>query len=222
MSTLDQTRRREGAAFALIRIIQRDEPKIFERLRNAVCDGLKEIASGMHLPDEKYTIVAEWCASLDLDCDAVQSAAMLLSLFPDDKPLEAGDAKFFVWQDERGEIRDHSIDWRAGETKKTFLGRAEELFDRMKRLEENSGTVAAVNPINPKHIEWLVRFQAWKEPLTKIAAVERTDRHDVKRAIRGIATLLELKLRPTTSGRPRGRGGAKRPAHHVVRRERRR
>lgn len=211
---IDDSWRREAAAFAVVRVIQRRRPQDFEDFAARVRAGDDEA---------KFTIAAEWCGELNLACDSIITAAAHLALDPKaddiDAAKEAG--TILIWKDSEG-IHDHQIVWRPGETKKDFRARAEAHFDRMKGLEQQGGKVAASNRINHSHLEWLVRFQVGNEPITEIANTVSQARKDVRLALRGTASLLGLKLRTASPGRPRGSGRPLRRTHRFPRRSQRR
>jgi hypothetical protein len=108
--------------------------------------------------------------------------------------------------DEDSEGRYYYIPWRPGESKTQFLIRAGDEFDRQKQAEESNGSVAASDRINPKHVEWLVRFQLNGEEYGDIAKGDGVDRSDLTKAILAAADLLDLKLRTARRGRPLGSG----------------
>jgi hypothetical protein len=217
---IDYSYRRWAAADTIIRIVRRDRP-----------DAVRELCAQLHgvfgfqetcFNDETCEVIAAWCSGLNLGCEAIRFEVEALSLYPRllaDNPSVQDHHSLDDDDDDRPFYR---LPWIPGESKRQFTARAHAEFYRHKKAEVESGGIVASNRINPKHIDWFVRFQTNGDPYDRIAKSEHTDRNDVKRAIRGIATLLDLKLRPTTPGRPRGSGAAKSPASHVVRRERRR
>lgn len=95
------------------------------------------------------------------------------------------------------------------ESKERFLQRAEEHFaaraNRMKRICAWEGPVR-LPPSLLQHTEWLVRFQLRNETFLEIAAGVRWRTDDPKKvvevAVRRLAALIELSLRPLRRGRP--------------------
>jgi hypothetical protein len=53
-------------------------------------------------------------------------------------------------------------------------------------------------------IDWAIRFQLLREPVSKIASEETKDVKTVRKAIHGFLEFIDLPLRPTAAGRPRG------------------
>lgn len=208
-ATVDHSYQREDAAFSIVRILQRQDPKDFDILRQRV--------RAEDQQERQEEIVRAWCRALRLSCDSIQMAALHLAL--DDKDGPVGTLRLVFWADSDGHLRDHTIEYRSRETKKSFLARAEAHFDQMREFERQGGSVQASNSINQRHVEWLVRFQVWNETITAIVQGLQggPDRKQVRQALRAVATLLGLTLREAPSGRPRGRmdSGQKR---HVVRR----
>jgi hypothetical protein len=129
----------------------------------------------------------------------------------------AGQTETDTDDDAPDDARRYRLLWIPGESKRKFVERALAEFYRLKNEDLERGGIVASNRINPKHIEWFVRFQVKQEGYDSIARSEKADRTDVRRAIREIASLLELELRPTAAGRPRGRGKPKRQANLIVR-----
>jgi hypothetical protein len=114
-TTIDDSWRREAAAFTVVQIIRRDQPEEFEELRARVCAGL-EVREGVELPEEKFQLVADWCAARQLSSDWVRLAAVQLTLFPNDKPL--GRLTIVVLTDDDGEPRDENyLPWYPTDSK---------------------------------------------------------------------------------------------------------
>jgi hypothetical protein len=98
------------------------------------------------------------------------------------------------------------------ESRENFLARARNHFD----ARAVRGKTLGYRKVSPKpsllttHLDWLVRFQLKGEAFAQIAAACGSvgTRQTVDAAVRSLARLLELTLRPTPRGgaRPRPRG----------------
>jgi hypothetical protein len=205
---VDNSSRREVAAFDVVRLLRLDRPKDFEAL------SVRVRAEGQL--DRQAEILEEWCKSIGLSCEPIKMAALHLALDPKDKP--AGAIKLILWTDAEGQLHDHRLEWIPGETKKAFLARAENHFNCMKDLERQGGNVIEVKPVNRRHLDWLIRFQVKQERITRIATANSTDPKEVRRVLRSVAALLELDLRETVPGRPRGRRDSSSRNRHIARR----
>jgi hypothetical protein len=210
--------RRWAAADAVLRIVRRDQPHAIQQLRIRVGRVLG-FGEGTTLNDETTGAVAAWCDELHLGCEAIRFEALALALVVEAEDQPASDG---LAPDDDLDTPYYRIPWIPGESKRRFVTRAVAEFDRKKNAEVDSGGIVAPDRINPKHVEWFVQFQVHGVPYDRIAKAESADRQDVKRAIRDLALLLQLKLRPAPPGRPKGRGGRpKRSAFQIVRRRRR-
>jgi hypothetical protein len=105
------------------------------------------------------------------------------------------------------------------ETKDHFMSRAEDHFRarqlRLRRIAKDAGFTSnppAQTPELAKHVGWLVRFQINDESASAIARSSGLHGPDqrvtVAKAIRQLARLIGLPLRPVARGRPRCRRAA--------------
>jgi hypothetical protein len=197
---VDYSHRRGVAARAVLRVVQRDRPDLVEELRSGFGEALGFNADGS-FNDASLNLVAEWCDKLRLGCPAVHEAAFFWVVAPE--PPSDPNAS----PEDDDEAPQYRIPYVPGESRRTFLARASLEFLRRKKADEERGVIVAPGRVNPKHVEWFVRFQVHDPPeaFAHIADADAVDRQDVKRAVRAIASLLGLKLRPTRPGRPRGR-----------------
>lgn len=197
--TKDYSWRAETAAFEILRILRRDRPSNFDELTQLVTDSRLRGEDR----DRQWAIAEHWCQRLNLACDWMNIAALHLAIDPNDEA--AGTVAAILWHDASGQLRDNTITWKPGETKKAFLQRAAELHDAMTRRQKGEVELAT-NEVNSEHLEWLVRYQVGQKRFTDIA---KTERHrtptDIRKAVKGIADLLELTLRTSPAGRPRGK-----------------
>ena len=203
----DYSYRRYAAADAVLRLVQRDRPEAMQQLRSRVraVIGLDEDDA---FDAATLDAVTTWCDELRLRCEDIEFAALCLALSTDNDDWLLGGGPALGYEDPDHPDGDpcYRIPWIPGESKRKFVARA--LTYRKKKQEGESGRVFASDRINPKHVEWFVRFQVHEEGFDRIA--DGKGRRDVKRAVRDLASLLQLKLRPTKPGRPKGRGGPQR------------
>jgi hypothetical protein len=198
----DDSWRREAAAFGIIRILQREQPQDFEGFRARVLAESDD--------DRRVGIVAEWCDQRHLSSGWIKMAALHLALDPNDQPV--GVLQVVIWIDDDGQPRDANwVPWRAGDSERAYLARAQAQFHRMPRHGISAPEFSKLK------LEQLVRFQVNGESVTKIAG-SNDRRSDLKRVLRDVAALLELKLRKAPPGRPRGSGRPQRRVHRFPRR----
>jgi len=210
---VDYSYRRWATASAVFDLVRRQRPDAVQQLRQKVGLVFGFGPGNPGVNDSTYAAIGEWCQELNLRCEAIEWE--IVTWF-----MRGGE----MAEPEREPDPDHEqpyyhIPWIPGESKRQFQKRASAEFYRHKAAEERRGAVTASATVNPKHVDWFVRYQVNEQPFERIARNDRAHRQDVKRAVRSIASLIELKLRPTSPGRPPGRAGSRRPARHIVRRK---
>jgi hypothetical protein len=105
------------------------------------------------------------------------------------------------------------------ETREHFIQRAADHYDaralRVKRAESVGNFIAVPARQSPElyqHVEWLLRFQVQKESYAVIAKSSGLRGPDqaktVGKAVRELAGLIDLSLRPVSRGRPRSNGNS--------------
>ncbi|HZJ02257.1 MAG TPA: hypothetical protein VFE20_01030 [Thermoleophilia bacterium] len=96
-----------------------------------------------------------------------------------------------------------------GEAKKRItlaLGqKLDEYLDEMEQRARMRGLVASIRKQDgDRHFRWFVRYQCREESYSSIAKSEHADRRTVSEAVKDLAELIGLTLRPATKpGRPR-------------------
>jgi hypothetical protein len=192
----------------VLRLVERDRPEAVRRLQEWVLR-VPALEHGTPSNADTDKVITAWCRELNLACKAIEDEALTMATggkAPGDAASRDGDPE-----------ADYRIRWRPDESQGSYLRRALAEFRRHKHAEIAAGGSVASTEVNLQHVEWLVRFQVDVHSFDRIARTYGANRHEVKRAVGEIASVLQLTLRPTASRRPRGRRGPPRPAHRMVR-----
>jgi len=125
------------------------------------------LLEGGAVNDETHEVVAVWCRSLNLGSKWIEHAAFDAALLPE-AALHHDSSHYENSTVENAILTLGATTFcgKLASPKRAFKKRAEAEFDRQRKVDEAAGGVAASDRIDPKHAEWLVRFQ--NEPTTKL------------------------------------------------------
>ena len=204
--TTNQSYRAEDAAFEVIRIVARKRPEVYAALIDRVQSALDH--------DSKVALINEWCDALSLPSDEIKMAVLYLAHDPKAGPV--GEIRLRVPRDP--DNRPGRVEPLPSETQTAFLARAKAAYDHVQDIERQSGGIISYTPVNRRHLEWFVRFQVEEVSIAELAQHESMQPREIRRAIQDVAALLEMSLRTSRSGRPRGRRDTQ-PRHRAERKK---
>ena len=197
--------RGRAVANAMLKIVRRERPDAVQQLRTRVFE-VFDFRDWSCLNDATKQVVAAWCDELHLGCKAIKDEVFTLILTPDTDARRQAPAGSSAAHD--NDTVYFYIPWKSDERKNRLVAIALAAFYCHRKVKLERDMIPTRTRLDPKHVEWLFRFQVNNEPYDRIGAADGLYRQDVKQvahAIRSLAVGLGLNLRPRIPRRLRRR-----------------